>query len=174
MTQTQTKDIYRNASEGVCGVVVIDNNEPKGIAVQPGHTIPLSEEERIATANAPRLPEDNPFTNGTLVLDTPAEEIKNRRPIDSPHAEPEVAPEKKSEPESEDREPTQEPTPEEQKAKAEAARQAEAKAQAEMPGKPVDETGAPKQPQGLPHQGRRAPQEEVATPDAPVKAGAKE
>lgn len=181
-----TKNEYANRSEGVCGVIVIDNGKSKGIAVKPGDSIWLSEEERIATANAPKKDDDNPFTNGTLVLVTPAAEIRNRRDIGAdelpqgeeaalPTPDPE-APALKSEPESEV---PAEPTPEAieakaeaEKAKVEAARQARAAAQAENPGKPVDETGAAVEPQGLPHQGQRAPKEEVATPKAPAKAAA--
>lgn len=180
----QEKNEYRNDSPGVCGVVTIDDGRAKAIPVKPGDSIWLSEQERIATANAPKRDEDNPFTNGTLVLVTPAAEIRNRRDIGPdelppegapapPEREPEATPpqpvpaaEEKPEPESEDREPTQVPTAadEAQKAKeaeaaqrAEAARKraAQAKAQAEQPGKPVDDAGQPKE-----------------APKSPVKASA--
>lgn len=166
------KDIYRNDSEGVCGVVVIDNNRAKAIPLQPGDCIPLSKEERIATANAPKREADNPFTNGTLVLDTPASEIENRRPIDAPEAEPQSeAPAEEAEkaeapeeapapPPAEDVEATEKakaaaeatpaPTPGQQKAEKEAARRAEAAKQAAQPGKPVDHEGKPKTPPAKP------------------------
>lgn len=171
-----TKNEYRNDSPGVCGVTTIENGKTKGIAVKPGDSIWLSEEERIATANAPKRDGDNPFTNGTLTLVTPAAEIKNRRDIGPDELEgekPEPQSEVQPSPEEVQQEAKAQQTEADREAKAEAARRAQAAKQAENPGKPLDETGAAVQPKGLPHQGRSAPQEEVATPEAPAKAGAK-
>lgn len=152
----QSKNEYRNDSEGVCGVVVIDNGKEKGIPIGPGDSVWLSEEERIATANAPTKDEDNPLNNGVLTLVTPAEEIRNRRPIgDDKLGEPEPEPEKKPEPESK-APPAPQKTPEQVQAEAKKAQEGagkgdpaaqkaqQAHAQAEQPGKPVDHEGKPK------------------------------
>jgi hypothetical protein len=148
------KNEYRNDSEGVCGVIVIDNGKEKGIPVGPGDSVWLSEEERIATANAPAKDEDNPLANGTLTLVTPAAEIKNRRPIGADelqkHPEPQEA-EEKSEPQSEapPAPPAPPKTPEQVQAEAKKKQEEigqkaaqQAKAQAEQPGKPVDHEGS--------------------------------
>lgn len=154
----QSKNEYRNDSEGVCGVVVIDNGKEKGIPIGPGDSVWLSEEERIATANAPTKDEDNPLNNGVLTLVTPAEEIRNRRPIGDDklgEPEPEPEPEKKPEPESK-APPAPQKTPEQVQAEAKKAQEGagkgdpaaqkaqQAHAQAEQPGKPVDHEGKPK------------------------------
>jgi hypothetical protein len=151
------KNEYRNDSEGVCGVIVIENGKEKGIPVAPGGNVWLSEEERIATANAPAKDEDNPLANGTLTLVTPAAEIRNRRPIgddelQKPDPEPQEA-EEKSEPQSEApaAPPAPPKTPEQVQAEAKKKQEEigqkaaqQAKAQAEQPGKPVDDAGQPK------------------------------
>lgn len=73
---------FRNDSGHVVGVSTRRaRGEMKGLAVQPGETIWLDEEEQIATANAPREDADNPFTNGDLTLVTEPKEIVNRRQI---------------------------------------------------------------------------------------------
>lgn len=168
----QEKTEYRNATAGIIGVVTIENGKERGIAVKSGETIWLSEDERIATANAPRKEEDNPLANGSLVLETPASEIKNRRPIGADtHEEPQA--ETPPDPEPPAPEPDPEPAPPEPvppAAEAEKARAAEAKAQAEQGARPVDGEGKPKTGQTLPHQGERAAAEEVATPAAEEKA----
>lgn len=75
------KDEFRNTSSGWCGAVTIDGRgDHHGTAVAPGETIWLSEEEQIATANAPRKDEDNPFANGTFELVSRGAEVRNRRP----------------------------------------------------------------------------------------------
>jgi hypothetical protein len=73
---------FRNDANHVIGVVTKrGRNEMKSMALQPGDTVWLDEEEQIATANAPRSDEDNPFTNGHLTLVTQPKEIVNRRQI---------------------------------------------------------------------------------------------
>ena len=73
---------FRNVSGGYAGVQVKDHTgRMRGVPVAPGATIWLDEDEQVATANAPRKDEDNPFTDGTFELLTPAAEIVNRRPI---------------------------------------------------------------------------------------------
>lgn len=81
-TKTIVKDLFRNDSGGVAGAVTID---PRGgtvsIAVHPGDSVWLTEEEQALTANAPRHAEDNPFINGTFVLVAEAQDIKHHRPL---------------------------------------------------------------------------------------------
>lgn len=56
------KEQFQNMSGGFIGAVVIGpKGDEKGIPVEPGGTVWLSEEEQILTANAPRLASDNPF-----------------------------------------------------------------------------------------------------------------
>jgi hypothetical protein len=53
---------FENTTEGFVGAITIDaRGEHRGVAVEPHGTIELSEEEQIATANAPRHAEDSPF-----------------------------------------------------------------------------------------------------------------
>lgn len=59
------------------GVSVYDqDNKPTATPLPSGETIWLTEDERILTAQAPRLDEDNPFTNGHLV-----QVAEDQRPI---------------------------------------------------------------------------------------------
>lgn len=82
MASAQPKDEFRNETEGFVGVITLDpNGKERGVAVRPGASIWLSENEQILTANAPRLDEDNPFKNGHLSILTKAADVKNRRPI---------------------------------------------------------------------------------------------
>lgn len=167
---------FRNNSRGICGAVVIDPGEkPKGVAVKPGETIWLNEEEQIATANAPRKAEDNPFVNGTLVLVTEPQEIINRRPIG--HA----GDAKQVEVSDEDRERAEARKAEEEAAvaaqrQAEAEREAEAKKAAEeaaaVAPRPLphqQEKGVEIEPVGEPPEGARAATEEVGDPEAEAK-----
>jgi hypothetical protein len=69
-----------------------EDRKMKSLALAPHATIWLSEEEQIATANACRKDEDNPFVNGDLELLTPATVVANRRPIGfSEHPQPDQA-----------------------------------------------------------------------------------
>lgn len=53
---------FRNTTNGWIGAIRLDGRgEEKPIAVAPGDTVWLSQEEQELTANAPRRPEDNPF-----------------------------------------------------------------------------------------------------------------
>jgi hypothetical protein len=151
------KNEYRNDSEGVCGVIVIDNGKEKGIPVGPGDSVWLSEEERIATANAPAKDEDNPLANGTLTLVTPAAEIKNRRPIGADELQKPIRSHRRPR-RSPNRSPRLRPLlprrrrrlsrfrPRRRRRQEEIGQKAaqQAKAQAEQPGKPVDDEGQPK------------------------------
>lgn len=129
---TITRDEFENTGKGFVGVVTLDDDRKrKAIAVRPGATVWLSEEEQVLTANAPRSEADNPLANGTLVLRSTGEEIRHRRPIRPPAVEEPAAAE-----------------PEEQET----------------------ETGAAPAPQGEPEEGKRAPNEEVGTPEAVSKA----
>lgn len=73
---------FANDAGHVIGVMTKrGKGEMKSLAVMPDDTVWLDEEEQIATANAPRSEEDNPFTNGHLRLVTEPKEIVNRRQI---------------------------------------------------------------------------------------------
>jgi hypothetical protein len=179
---THEKTEFRNDSGGIIGVITIEpDGKRKGIAVKPGECIWLSEDEEIATANAPLRDEDNPFINGQLVKVTDAADIRNRRPIGSSADSPEAAEQKRKAEEAaaaiqaaNDAQRSEE----EQRLKA-GQEQAQhgaqpavpapapvAKAQKPPPRQAPDETAAPPQPQGATAQGSRASGEEVATPEA--------
>jgi len=142
-----TKDEFRNTSDGWLGVTMIDGRgDPRGIAVEPGGSVWLSEDEQIATANAPRSDGDNPFVNGSLELVARATEVKNRRPFGTnPGVQP-TAPQVKQEP----------------------VRPAEEDTGVTVmnPGGIPEETGATPVPNTEPEVGQAAPGEEVATPSA--------
>ena len=73
---------FKNASGGYAGAQVKDHTgRMRGVPVAPGASIWLDEDEQIATANSFRRDDDNPFTDGTFELLTPATVIANRRPI---------------------------------------------------------------------------------------------
>lgn len=145
-TTADTRTEFENVSDGVIGVQVADGNgRMTGIPVRPGESVWLSEAEEIATANAPRRPEDNPFAKGWLQVRTRAGDVINRRPIGSRmDAETAVAP-------------APEPTP--------APQDERELPRVEREGAPT-ETGAPPLPEGDPALGARSPGEEVATPQA--------
>lgn len=169
------KSEYRNDSDGVTGVVIIQNHKEVGIAVQPGSTVWLSQSECIATANAPLKDEDNPLVNGDLTLVTPATEIANRRPLgpDQPaNVEGDTGDAQAGEKAKAVAAKAAAEEQEKAKAAAEAKRQAAAKKQAEQGVVPVGkETGAAtEKATGKPATGQRAKAEEVATPEAPAKA----
>lgn len=174
---------FTNTSAGVCGVTIIEpGGKPKGIAVKPGDTVWLTEEEQILTANAPRKPENNPFVNGTLTLATEPQDIANRRPIGhTERQQPEMSPE--------DQQAADKARQEQEQAKAEherkEAEEAEARSQAaqdpsnQPPARlphqgsstdPAAETGLQVEPTGPAPEGERAQAEEVGTPEAEPKA----
>ena len=52
---------FRNTTSGYVGAVRLDNRgEARGVAVAPGESVWLGQEEQELTANAPRRPESNP------------------------------------------------------------------------------------------------------------------
>ncbi|MDP2622561.1 MAG: hypothetical protein Q8Q29_02045 [Actinomycetota bacterium] len=198
------KSEFENVTGGYIGVQVRGpTGQMRGIAVAPKCSTWLDEDEQIATANAPRRDHDNPFTNGTLVLRTPATKIANRRPIgfteepqvhevksgldtesvpaegqggtagdgsaeDSSPGESEEPPQEAPEPEEKPQEPEgadagRTPTQEQQE---QSARAAAARRRPPAGG----ETGAAPAPKGKAPQGKRAPGEEVGTPEAAAKA----
>lgn len=134
-----TRDEFVNTSGGWIGVVTITaRGDRQAVAVPPGESVWLSEEEQVETANAPRADADNPFINGQLELRTRAQEIRNRRPLRPDETGP-VAPAT----------PADEPTA------------------ANPGGEPAaEETGATPEPDGEPETGEFSDGEEVATPDA--------
>lgn len=90
---TIIRDEFVNVSDGIVGAITIDaRGDRRGIAVHPGQSVWLSEEEQIETANAPRADTDNPLVNGTFELRTNGAEVKNHRPL-RPDANPVVEPE---------------------------------------------------------------------------------
>lgn len=86
---------WKNTTSGHLGVVKHnDEGKPKGISVRPGGVVLLSERDRIATANAPANPANNPFQNGALQCIAPDAELSHRRPIgDASQAAPDPDPE---------------------------------------------------------------------------------
>lgn len=84
---------FANRSGGNVGYIVLDNGKEKAMSLPPEGTVLLTAQEQILTANAPTRDEDNPFTNGSLVLITPAAEIANRRQIGDPSLIPAKTPE---------------------------------------------------------------------------------
>lgn len=57
-----TKAEFRNTTGGYVGAVTYTpRGEERGIAVPPGGTVWLSEDEQLLTANGPRDPKNNPF-----------------------------------------------------------------------------------------------------------------
>lgn len=168
MAQEQSK--FVNRSGGFIGVVKIENGKPKGVSVRPNDPVWLTEEEQVATANAPRSDSDNPFTNGFLELEVSKQTIANHRPIGDT-TDPQV-------PVSDDEAAEQAKRGAEQKAKAEAAKRADeekrlaaARRQAADPAVPKEETGAAVGARGEAKMGARAAAEEVGTPEAPARAG---
>jgi hypothetical protein len=163
------KTEFENVADGVIGVVLIDPDTHKhhGIAVKPGETVWLSEPEEIATANAPRRPEDNPFAAGWLKLKTRASEMKSARPIGSAN----VTFDRTTEIQTEGGEPPAEP-PEPPPAEDLDQGNKPVPPPTEVRPPDPDTTGAPPPlPEGDPQRGARAPGEEVGTPEAVAKAG---
>src|SRR2546423_1892023 len=61
-TDIESKTEFLNTTDGHLGVVLFNHkNERDAIALAPGDTVWLSEEEQRMTANAPRDPQNNPF-----------------------------------------------------------------------------------------------------------------
>lgn len=157
---------YENVSGGWLGVKVKDDNRRtgfRGFAVAPRGRVMLSLEERKATANAPRDPDDNPFANGNLRLIAKDQETSQGRPIGDGEVQ---------DPEPEPQAPPSEPDPtsaevEEHNRKAAAARAVPSK---EMPKGP-EASQAPEAQAG--QSGDAKAPEQVATPEAVAAAGKK-
>lgn len=152
---------FENPTAGWVGAVVLDDdNKPKGMPVEPGGHIWLSRAEERLTAEAPRLAENNPFTKqwrrptewngsgeaisfeemtGVLVLsDEPARTILSDRFTPSTALEAERPAEKPAEEET----------------------------GAGQDGETEEIIGTPPIPQQPPVEGKPAPDEHVATPEA--------
>lgn len=165
---------FRNESGGFLGVIVIEpGGKERGISVRPGDSIWLSEEDQIATANAPRSDDNNPFINGQLKLVTAATAIANRRPIgDTTQPQPNEEAQRSKAVQAQEKKKAAAAS----KQQAEAERTAEGRKQAEQGHRPApkrqaaDQTGAAPQPQGTAAQGSRAEDEEVGTPEAAAAA----
>jgi hypothetical protein len=91
---------WKNTTSGHLGVVKHDDEgKPQGVSVRPKGTVLLSEKDRVATANAPANPANNPLSNGALVCVTAEADMTHRRPIgdaertSEPEPEPEATPE---------------------------------------------------------------------------------
>jgi len=147
---------FTNVSGGVAGAIKLNHrSEPQGVAVFPNESIWLTEQEEVLTANAPRNPEDNPFTNGTYRLDVRAADAAEARPIGSRQQEqPPAPPQPAAEPGDED-------DPEGIDIKVETTG---------VQDPPPQETGQAAAPDGEPVAGQRQPTEETAVADAPTEA----
>lgn len=165
----QVKDEFENVTQGQIGVTIIQNGKERGVAVRPGEVVWLSEEEQIATANAPKRDESNPFIGGNqnadgpaLVLRTRAGEIRNRRPLGDEQPDPNASNGAEA----------SETNPEEERERARVENEVKAKAAAERQKAKADteETGAAVKPTGRAPKGSRPKAEEVATPEAPRQA----
>jgi hypothetical protein len=171
---SQAKTEFRNDSGGIVGVVTIEpGGKTVSIPVKPGASVWLSEDEQIATANAPVNDEDNPFINGQLTKVTEAADIKNRRPIGSNADSPEAAEQKRKAQEAAAA--LKAANEEQQKTEAARLKQGQEQATTQQPAQAPprqrgEETAAPPQPQGSQAAGSRAAGEEVGTPEAVGKA----
>jgi hypothetical protein len=174
----QEKQEFRNATPGTIGVVVIQGGKEVALPLVSEATIWLSEDDQIATANAPARDEDNPFVSGALVAVGKPQGVRNRRPIGTPDntTDDEATKRQREQAEAAARKKAADAkAAAEAQQKAEQERLAEGQKQAQAGGRPPqkqpprqtqDETGAPPQPQGSPAQGSRAAGEEVGTPEA--------
>lgn len=164
---------FKNTSRGVVGAIVIEpGKKPRGIAVQPGDTVWLTEEEQIATANAPRKAENNPFVNGSLTLVTEPQEIVNRRPIG--YSEGQQVPATDEEREAIEKRKAEEEAArvkheEEEAARQKAKEEADAQTQERGSRPATEEIGVGVEPVSDGPKGERAANEEVATPPAKPK-----
>lgn len=161
---------YRNTSGQIIGVVKIDRKgDEKGESLLPDQTVWLSEDERRATARAPRDPADNPFTNGHLA------KVADDRLTDADERAIDVAEEPAPEPApvAEEVEGGMEPAtgPAERPASRRSAVAVGAGAEEEHAADHREETAATPPPPGKPVEGEYAAAEEVATPDAAKLAG---
>jgi len=175
---TQQKTEFRNDSGGIIGVVTIEpGGKEVALPLKPGQSVWLSDDERIATANAPRRDEDNPFANGQLVrVGEVPDGAKNRRPIGDEEQTPEQAEQvRKAQEDKAARDAANQAQKDEEEARRKAGQeQAAAGAKAPSPApapaaqerQAPEETAAPPQAQGAAVEGSRASGEEVGTPEA--------
>lgn len=65
-TATKEAQWFKNESDGNVGAVKLDTEtgRPEGVAIPPGGTIELTEDEQRRTASAPSMPTDNPLVYG--------------------------------------------------------------------------------------------------------------
>jgi hypothetical protein len=194
MSGPTKKSEFRNTRDHQIGVVLKrEDGKMKGMAIAPGDSVWMDEEEQMATANAPRKESDNPFVNGDLELVQSARALANRRPIgDTEHPQQEVGgqvadgapateePEAAGADSDGEEGSAQEESSEEPQAPAEepeapvsgkpTREQAEASARAAAGRRrapaPNEHTGSSPKPAGDPPEGQRAPAEEVGTPEA--------
>lgn len=164
---SQEKSEFRNTTDHLLGVVLYDQDDKQyGGIVHAGETVWLSEKERIATANAPKLDADNPLANGNLVLVTEARDIKNRRPIGEEKVEEAPAAEETEEETEEEAAVEGETAVDEEVATPEAKPLTAAEEAAQRttePPTPRDQTAAKAKKTPAP-KGKRAPAEVVGTP----------
>lgn len=157
------KTEFKNVSGGRLGYSYYnEDGRLAGDTVAHGDTVWLSERDQIATANAPRRPEDNPLANGALVEVTAPTEIKNRRPLRPVAPVEEKAVEGTNAPDEEVATPQAKKAPK-QPTNAEVAAQ-RAQAAPEAPAKPA--RASAKAPEG-----KRPAAEEVATPKPAEQSG---
>lgn len=161
------KSKFKNVSGGVAGAVQLNHKrESAGVAVFPGESIWLTEEEEVLTANAPRNESDNPFTNGTFELEVKAEEAAYARPIGSA---------------GESRDPEEGRRDDEARLQEQALsdqgdpedidlRKESTPPNAPVVPAPAVETGAPLEPDGEPVSGQRQPSEEAAAVESAPEA----
>lgn len=156
---------YENVSGGWVGVKVKDDSRRTGFrgqSVAPRQRVSLDEDERKATANAPRNDEDNPFLK-QLRLIAKDQDGTNRRPTGDGEPQPPMEPEPEPSPE-----PAETPTeekPEDQMTQAEIdAHNAKAAAARAIPAKQAPDP---------PPKTAEKPNERVGTPEAVAAAGEK-
>jgi hypothetical protein len=79
---TIQKQQFRNNTRGWIGAVSIGpKGDEKGVAIEPGGTVWLSQAEQILTANAPRRAEDNPFLPQPFVWFDPETGERNEETV---------------------------------------------------------------------------------------------
>jgi hypothetical protein len=94
---------WRNTTSGHLGVVKHDEEGKKqGVSVPPNGTVLLTEKDRIATANAPKNPANNPFVNGALECIRADADTSSLRPIGDPADKAEEPAEPPEEPKAEE------------------------------------------------------------------------
>lgn len=77
----ELKTEIENTTDTYVGAVIRHgkDNKLQGVPVPPRGRLFMTEEEMVATASAPNLPEDNPFQNGQLKAVSEARMVPNER-----------------------------------------------------------------------------------------------